>query len=65
MDHWRQCPRSGRGVALRRDQVDKQWGLRHERFNEALITRGSDYRFSESNYRGFFRRWAQHMATDG
>jgi len=37
-------------------------GLGHERFDEELAALASDYRYSESNHRGFYRRWAQLMA---
>jgi len=40
-----------------------QMGLGHEGYNEDLKAWASDYRFSESNHRQFYRRWAQLMAA--
>jgi hypothetical protein len=39
-------------------------GLGDERFDEALGAWASGYRYSESNHRRFYRRWAQLMAAD-
>jgi len=39
-------------------------GLGHERFDGDLRALASDYRYSESNHRGFYRRWAQLMAAE-
>jgi hypothetical protein len=39
-------------------------GLGHEHFDEQLGAWASDYRYSEVNHRGFYRRWAQLMAAD-
>jgi hypothetical protein len=36
-------------------------GLGHERFDPALGAWVSDYRFSESNHRQFYKRWADLM----
>ena len=38
-------------------------GLGRERYDEELGAVASDYRYSESNHRGFYRRWAQLMAN--
>jgi len=38
---------------------------RRERFDPQFGAVASDYRYSESNHRGFYRRWAQLMAGDG
>ena len=38
-------------------------GLGHERFDAELGAWTSDYRYSELNTRGFYRRWAQLMAA--
>jgi hypothetical protein len=38
-------------------------GLGHERFDEGLGALASDYRYSESNHRGFYRRWAELMTN--
>ena len=54
-------PERGGGVA-RRYHLSYEMGLGHERFDEELGALASDYRYSESNHRGFYRRWAQLMA---
>jgi hypothetical protein len=36
-------------------------GLGHEHFDEDLKAWASDYRYSESNHRRFYRRWARLM----
>jgi hypothetical protein len=46
----------------RRYHLSYEMGLGHERFDEELGALASDYRYSESNHRGFYRRWAQLMA---
>jgi len=38
-------------------------GLGHEGYREDLKAWASDYRFSESNHRQFYRRWAQLMVA--
>ena len=62
MDNWQGCTQSGRGVVARRYHLSYEMGLGHERFDEELGALASDYRYSESNHRGFYRRWAQLMA---
>jgi hypothetical protein len=49
----------------RRDFLSYEMGLGHEHFDEDLGAWASDYRYSESNHRGFYRRWAQLMSADG
>jgi hypothetical protein len=39
-------------------------GLGHERYDDDLKGWSSDYRFSESNQRQFYQRWAQLMAAE-
>ena len=39
--------------------INNRMGLGHERFDAALGAWVSDYRFSESNHRQFYRRWAE------
>lgn len=63
MDNWQGCTTSSQGVVARRYPVNMQMGLGHERFDEDLGAWASDYRFSESNHRHFYRRWAQVMAA--
>jgi len=43
--------------------LNLQMGLGHEGYREDLQAWASDYRFSESNHRQFYRRWAQLMAA--
>jgi phenylpropionate dioxygenase-like ring-hydroxylating dioxygenase large terminal subunit len=63
MDNWQGCTQTGRGVVARRYPLNYEMGLGHERFDEELGALASDYRYSESNHRGFYRRWAQLMAN--
>ena len=62
MDNWQGCTQTGRGVVARRYALSYQMGLGHEQFDRDLGALASDYRYSESNHRGFYRRWAQLMA---
>jgi 3-phenylpropionate/trans-cinnamate dioxygenase alpha subunit len=64
MDNWQGCTQTGRGVVARRAFLSYEMGLRHEHFDEDLGAWASDYRYSESNHRGFYRRWAQLMAAE-
>jgi 3-phenylpropionate/trans-cinnamate dioxygenase subunit alpha len=64
MDNWQGCTQTGRGVVARRDFLNYEMGLGRERFDEDLGAWASDYRYSESNHRRFYRRWAQLMAAD-
>jgi 3-phenylpropionate/trans-cinnamate dioxygenase alpha subunit len=64
MDNWQGCTRTGRGVVARRYDLNYEMGLGHERFDPALGARVSDYRYSESNHRGFYRRWAELMTAE-
>ena len=61
MDNWQGCTQTGRGVVARRYALNYEMGLGHERFDPELGAVASDYRYSESNHRGFYRRWAQLM----
>ena len=63
MDNWQECTRTCRGVVSRRLALNTQMGLGHEAYNEDLKAWASDYRFSESNHRQFYQRWAQLMAA--
>ena len=62
MDNWQGCTQTGLGVVARRYPLNYEMGLGLERFDEDLGALASDYRYSESNHRGFYRRWAQLMA---
>jgi nitrite reductase/ring-hydroxylating ferredoxin subunit len=61
MDNWQGCTQTGRGVVARRCALNYEMGLGHERFDVELGALASDYRYSESNHRGFYRRWAELM----
>jgi phenylpropionate dioxygenase-like ring-hydroxylating dioxygenase large terminal subunit len=64
MDNWQECTQTCRGIVARRMPVNNQMGLGHERFDPALGAWTSDYGFSESNHRQFYRRWAELMAAE-
>ena len=64
MDNWQACTDTSRGVVSRRYPMNMEMGLGHDRFNEQLGAWASDFRFSESNHRAFYRRWAQLMTGD-
>jgi 3-phenylpropionate/trans-cinnamate dioxygenase subunit alpha len=63
MDNWQECTRTCRGVAARRIPVNSRMGIGHERFDAALGARVSDFPYSESNHREFYRRWAEMMGA--
>ena len=63
MDNWQECTQTGRGVVARRALLNYEMGLGHEHFDTDLQAWASDYRYSESNHREFYRRWAQLMAA--
>jgi hypothetical protein len=63
MDNWQECTRTGHGVVARRYALNLQMGLGHEGYREGLQAWTSDSRFSESNHRQFYRRWAQLMVA--
>jgi hypothetical protein len=63
MDNWQECTQTCRGIASRRQALNMQMGLGHEHYDEDLKAWASDYRFSESNHRQFYRRWAQLMTA--
>jgi 3-phenylpropionate/trans-cinnamate dioxygenase subunit alpha len=64
MDNWQNCTQTGRGEVARRYPLSYQMGLGRERFDAERGAVTSDYRYSESNHRGFYRRWAQLMQAD-
>ncbi len=64
MDNWQECTRTCRGVVSRRYGLNTQMGLGHERDDEELQARASEFRMSESNHRQFYWRWAQLMAAE-
>ena len=64
MDNWQGCTQTGRGVVARRYALSYEMGLGREQFDADLGALASDYRYSESNHRGFYRRWAQLMTAE-
>ena len=64
MDNWQECSKAGRGVVSRRKRLNYQMGLGHEGFDPELQALVSDYRYSDSNHRQFYRRWSEMMAGD-
>jgi nitrite reductase/ring-hydroxylating ferredoxin subunit len=64
MDNWQGCTQTGRGVIARSYALNYEMGLGHDRFDAALGAWASEYRYSESNHRGFYRRWAELMSAD-
>jgi 3-phenylpropionate/trans-cinnamate dioxygenase alpha subunit len=64
MDNWQGCTQTGRGVVARRYPLNYEMGLGREQFDADLGALASDYRYSESNHRGFYRRWAQLMTAE-
>ena len=64
MDNWQGCTQTGRGVVARRYALSYEMGLGHEHFDKDLGALASEYCYSESNHRGFYRRWAQLMAAE-
>lgn len=63
MDNWQECTQTCRGVVSRRMPINNRMGLGRDRFDPDLGAWVSDYRFSESNQRRFYRRWAELMAA--
>ena len=51
-------------MVARRYALSYEMGLGREQFDADLGALASDYRYSESNHRGFYRRWAQLMAAE-
>ena len=44
--------------------MNLQMGLGHESFDDDLQGLASGFKFSESNQRAFYKRWAQLMSSD-
>jgi hypothetical protein len=61
MDNWQECTQTCRGAVSRRMPLNTRMGLGHDRFDPALGAWVSDYRYSESNHRQFYRRWSALM----
>jgi 3-phenylpropionate/trans-cinnamate dioxygenase alpha subunit len=64
MDNWQGCTQTARGAVSRRLALSYGMGLGHERFDRAFGGVASDYRYSESNHRGFYRHWARLMVGE-
>jgi len=64
MDNWQGCTQTARGAVARRQALNYEMGLGHERYDTDLKAWASDHRYSESNHRRFYRRWAQLMEAD-
>jgi phenylpropionate dioxygenase-like ring-hydroxylating dioxygenase large terminal subunit len=64
MDNWQACTQTGRGVVARRHPMNYEMGLGHEGYDDELKAWASEYRFSESNHRQFYQRWAQLMTAE-
>ncbi|MGC2202188.1 MAG: aromatic ring-hydroxylating dioxygenase subunit alpha [Stellaceae bacterium] len=64
MDNWQGCTQTARGAVARRDFLCYEMGLGHECFDEDFGAWASDYRYSESNHRRFYKHWAQLMAAN-
>ena len=64
MDNWQGCTQTARGAVARRALLCYGMGLGHERFDEELGALASDYRYSESNHRRFYRQWSQLIAAE-
>ena len=62
MDNWQECTQTCRGLMSRQLDLNIQMGLGHEKFDESLQATVSDYRYSESNHRSFYRRWDELMS---
>ena len=65
MDNWEGCSMAGRGVVARRHQLNLTMGVGHTWYKEEMKGWASDFRFSESNHRAFYGRWAQLMDSQG
>ena len=64
MDNWQGCTQTGRGIVARRYPLNYEMGLGHEHFDETFKAWTSDYRFSESNHRRFYQRWAELIEAE-
>jgi len=64
MDNWQQCTNTGRGVVSRRRQLNYSMGLGHDGFDDEIKAWASDARYSDSNHRQFYGRWADMMQAD-
>lgn len=64
MDNWQQCTINSRGVIARQRQLNYTMGLGHEGFDDEIKAWASESRYSDSNHRQFYRRWADLMAAD-
>ena len=63
MDNWQNCTLTSRGVVARRQMLNYQMGLGYESYNEDYEALTSQYRFSDSNQRQFYKRWSELMTA--
>ncbi len=63
MDNWQECTQTSRGVVARRQMLNYQMGLGHESYNPDYEALTSQYRYSDSNQRQFYKRWSDLMAA--
>ena len=63
MDNWQNCTLTSRGVVARRQMLNYQMGLGRESWNPEYEALTSEYRFSDSNQRQFYKRWSELMAA--
>ena len=63
MDNWQNCTLTSRGVVARRQMLNYQMGLGHDRYSEENEGLTSDFRFSDNNQRQFYKRWSRMMAA--
>ena len=64
MDNWQECTVTSRGVMARRAMLNYQMGLGRETFSESYGGLTSEFRFSDSNQRQFYKRWSDLMAAE-
>ena len=64
MDNRQECTRSSRGVVARRKMLNYQMGLGHEAYSEENEGLTSQFRYSDSNQRQFYKRWSELMAGE-
>ena len=62
IDNWQECTTTGRGVISRKYPLNMQMGLGYDSYDDNLKAWSSNARFSDSNHRRFYGRWADLMA---
>ena len=61
MDNWQECTLTSRGVVAKRYPQNIQMGMGREGFSEDLMAVASEYRYSDSNLREFYKYWTKLM----